>query len=158
REFGIVLLFLRMEAHVFEEDDVAGLHPPQGLLDRRSHALGDEGDGPAEQLAEPLRDRREGESRIDAARAAEVRDEPDRGATLDQRTDRRKRRTDAGVVSDGGLAARRARLAERHVELDANEDALAARVDFADGPLVEPHAGLSGRRRQARAASTRRTR
>src|SRR4029077_16906957 len=62
-------------------------------------------------------------------RAAKMRSQHDAGALLDGEADGRKRFADARVVGDDGIL-------ERNVEIDADENALAAKVEVIDGELV----------------------
>ena len=75
-----------------------------------------------EQLAEPRLDRRQRERGIGALRAAQVGQSTTLGgAALEEELERRQRRADARVVGDAAVL-------ERHVEVDADEDALARDV------------------------------
>ena len=152
RERRIVFLLLRVEADVLEEDDPARRQRAHRLLHFRPDRIGKERDGAPEQLAEPLRDGRQRKLRIASGRPAEMRNETDRRAAFEQHADRGQRGADAGVVGD------RARIVQRHVEVDAHEHALPARIHILHGALAEGHAVASGRRRQARGSWTRRTR
>src|SRR5438045_9672971 len=53
RKSGIVLLFLGVKAQVFEQQNVAILERCHLFLDLWAHAVGREGDGPAQELREP---------------------------------------------------------------------------------------------------------
>src|SRR6185295_19823377 len=57
RERGVALLLFRMEADVFEQDDVARLHRGERLLDLGPDALAQRKDRPTEEFAQPLRAR-----------------------------------------------------------------------------------------------------
>ena len=135
----IVLFLLGMEPDVLEEDDVARRQRAHRLLHAGPDRIGQERHGASQQLAEPLRHRRERQGWIAPLWPPQVRHETDRRAALEQRMDRRQRRADACVV-------RHLVAVERHVEVDPNEHALAARIEVLDRALAERHAASSGRR------------
>ena len=83
-----------------------------------------------EELAQTLGDRPQAEAVLDlAVGPPEVAGQDHPGALAEEGPDRRDRRPDPRVVGD--LA-----VLERDVEVDPDEDALAGRVDVADGELV----------------------
>ena len=67
-----------------------------------------------------------------AIRTAEVAHEDDASVVIDQVLDGRESGLDAGGVAHDAIL-------DRHVEVDADEDALAVDVDVADGLLSESH-------------------
>ena len=121
REAGVVLLLLRVEPQVLEQDDAAFA----GLRDRLRRRLADavfrERDGPPEQLRQP---RRHGTERILGIRLAlrppEVRREDDGRALLEGVLDRREGRADARVLSDPAVF-------DGYVEIDPDERLLPER-------------------------------
>ncbi len=98
RGVGVVLRLAGIEARV---------------LEHAQPVVGDE-------LLEPRRDRRDRERRIVPLRAAEMGADGDlRRVAIEEEPDRRHSRTDSRVVGDRSVL-------ERHIEIRANEDALAA--------------------------------
>ena len=133
-DLGVVLLLALVEADVLENEDLAGLESldsGSGLLAVR---VGDEGHIKAGKLGELGGDGLEGELGLEAGavRTAEVAHEDDAGVVVDQVLDGREGSVDAGGVTDNAVL-------DRHVEVDADEDALAVDVDVADGLLGESH-------------------
>ena len=129
-ELRVVLLLLRVEAEVLQEQDLAVAEALDRVL--RAHAEGVAGhrDRLAHELAEALGHRPEPEAVADlAVRPAEVAGQDDPGALGLQVPDRGQRRPDARVVGDPAIL-------ERDVEVDADEDALARGVEVPDGELV----------------------
>ena len=133
-DLGIILLLALVKADVLEHEDLArleGLDGGSGLL-----AVGvvDEGHVQAGELGELGGDGLEGELGLEAGavRAAEVAHEDDAGVVLDQVVDGRQGGLDAGGVANDAVL-------DRHVEVNADEDALAVDVDVADGLLGESH-------------------
>ena len=97
----------------------AVLEPRDGLGGALTHGVGGEGDRAAEQLAEPLGDRRQGVRRVRLALGpAEVGDHDDPGAGVGQRLDGRDAGADPAVVGDRAAV-------ERHVQVGADQDPLA---------------------------------
>ena len=108
----------RVETQILEEGDVTVPQPVDGGLRRVPNGVAREHDGAAEELTQPLRDRREAVLRIrDAIRPAEMRDNDDAGTRMDELVERRERGPDAPVVGDDLTV-------ERHVEVAADDDAL----------------------------------
>ena len=125
-ELGPLLVGLgrlaRVEPEVLQEDDVTRAGRRDGGRGRLPHRVGGEGDVTAEQLTEPLRDRRQ---RVLVLRGAlgpaEVGADHDGRARLGEGLDRRDGRLDAPVVGD--------RLpVQRDVEVGPDEYPLAAQV------------------------------
>ena len=112
----------RVEADVLEQGDLAVLQRGDGRLGGLADDVRRERDGLAEQLAEAGGDGRERVLVLGRALgAAEVRGHDDARAGVEQRLERRERRADAAVVGDR-------RAVERHVEVGADQHALAAQV------------------------------
>ncbi len=132
REFGIVLLFLGMEAAVFQQGYAALRKLLEPDLDLRPDTVVELHDVHAQELAEPRGDRIHAQSVVGAILGTpQVRDKDDPAARgLAQVINGRQRRADAGVVDD--LA-----VLERDVEVDAHEHALADDVDVLDGLLQD---------------------
>ena len=142
-ELRVVLLLLRVEAEVLEEDRLARPHPLDGVLGADPERVAGHGHVPPQELAQALADRPQPEPVLDlAVGPAEVAGEDDLRARAEERRDRRQGGPDARVVGD--LA-----VGERDVEVDADEDALARGVEVADGQLVHGH-----RRPRRQAAAT----
>jgi hypothetical protein len=111
-----------VEPQVLEQGDIPVLERFDRLLGSRADRVVREHDGLAQQLAEPLRHRSEAVLRVGRAlRPPEVRDDDDARTGMDQRVDRRHRRTDAAVVGDLVVL-------ERHVQVAADQDALALQL------------------------------
>ena len=87
-------------AAVLEQQHLAAPQPPAAASTSAPDHAGRGGDVGADQLAEPGGDRRHRELGLAVLRAAEVRDQDDRGAALAQQLDRRQRGPDPGVVGD----------------------------------------------------------
>jgi len=130
RERRVVLLLLRMEAQVLQQQHLAVAEPPKRVLRPGAKRVAGHGNGLAKELAQPRAHGSEPEAVADlAVRTAEVAREDDARALRLKVADRRDRGADARVVGD--LA-----VLERDVEVDAEEDALARGVQVADGQLV----------------------
>ena len=134
---GIVGFFFGVVAQVFEQQHLAGLELARHFAGHFADAVGREGhvdrfaDLLVEQLAQAVDDRAQRILRIRLALgAAQVRGQNDLGPMLERVFDGGQRGHDAGVVGDG-----RAVFGERHVEVDADEDALVGQFDVANGEL-----------------------
>jgi hypothetical protein len=112
RQLGVVLRLALLVADVLEHHDVAVRDAVERLGERHVDA---------EQLARALRHRLQAELGLAVLRPAEVRGEDEPGPALAQRLQRGKRGADAGVVGDRAVL-------ERDVEVDPDEDPLAAEV------------------------------
>ena len=111
-----------VETHVFEQHDVTVFH--RGDLRLRIGAIRVAGEHhvAAEQFAQALGDRREGQFGNDLAlRAAQVCHEDDLGAVLAQLFDGGQRSLDTTVIGDG-------RTIERNIEVGAHQNALALEI------------------------------
>ncbi len=127
-KFGVVLLFFRVEARVFEKNNVASLHLRAGFLDLFADAVVDECNVPAELFGESLCHGSERELRVRLAfRASEVAGENDHCTFVEEVLDSGQCRNNAGVVADIALSVK------GHVEIDANENFLSLQVDVFDG-------------------------
>ena len=137
----IVLLFLRVEAQVLQEEHLAGTQPLDRVLCPDAQGIARHRDVSAKQLRQTLTDRPKAEAVLHlSVRTAQVAGEDDPSATLEQQVDGRERGPDPRVVGD--LAVRK-----RDVEIDAHEDPLVRDLRVADGHLVH---GRSDRDGQAR--------
>ena len=152
REGRVVLLLLRVEPQVLEQDDlVVRMRLRHGCARRFADAVGGKNDRAPEQLGEARNHRREAVLGHGLAfRATEVRGEDDGCALLERVPDRGQRCPDARVVANHTVF-------DRHVEVDADEDALAGEIEIFDGEfhhgLQAPGSRLSALRRcRARAA------
>ena len=141
-ERSLVLLFLRVEAGVFEDDELAFLALFHGFVHRHAHAIGRELHFRANVLAHAHGARGEGGLGVVAVlRAAQVGACRHLGAGLKEILKGRHRRADAGVVGD--LAGF---LVERHVQVAPHQDFLALEVF-----LLQVRHGLLGLERHCRA-------
>src|SRR6185436_17543937 len=136
-EARVVLLLALMEAQVLKHGDVAGRQGADDLLRHLADAVGREGDGPADELAQLVRHRAQAELRIGTALGpAEVRDDDDLGAAVGQVLEARQQALQPRRI--GYLA-----VAHRHVEIGADKDALAVHIAALGGlELVEVHSFL----------------
>ncbi len=130
RELGIVPLFLGVEAEVLKENAFAGLEALYGVLGAGAKGVTRYRNRHLEQLRESLGDGPQAHAVLDlAVGPAEVAGQNDDGTLSEQCLDRRQCGHDPAVVRD--LA-----VLEGNVEVDADEDALACRVQVPDGELV----------------------
>ena len=115
-----------MVAHVFEKQHAA-IRKGFALGFRLgADAIGSEFNRLPQQLSQAGGHRRQAVLRIDfALGAAEMRSEHESRAALDGQTKRRQRFADARIV-------RNARTFERHVEIHADENALAGQIEIAN--------------------------
>src|SRR6185437_15097455 len=127
REAVVVLLLAHVEAAVLEQHHLAGLHADA------VHPVAHQGHLAAKELAQARGDRCEriGGRELAFLRAPEVRGDHHRGALVEREADARDRGADARVVGD------RARSVLRHVQVRANEHALAGEVEV--GHLQDFH-------------------
>jgi hypothetical protein len=140
-ELGIVLLFLGVEAEIFEKERLAGLEVADHLGGDIADAIGREGnvlivaEDVVEQLAQTIDDGTKAHGEDDfSLGAAEVRAEDDASLAAQGVFDGGDGLTDAGVVSDtGGVIGTIGR--ERNVEVDSDEDAFIGEVQVADRQL-----------------------
>ncbi len=134
---GVVLGLPGIEAGVLQQEHVAGTQVRHGVLDRRPHQLVHLAHRGTQEVGEPGRDRVQAQGRVWAALGpAQMRGQDDLGPLLPQVLDGREGRPDAGVVGDLPVL-------QRHVEVDADQDALAGHVHVADRLLG--HVALSAR-------------
>ena len=115
REAVVVLLFLGMEAEIFEQQQLAGFDRlrlrARGLAD----AVGRQRDRAREQLAQPFGHGLERQLRVGPALGTtEMRGEHDGGAAIESQPERGNHRAQPGVVGDGSPV-------EGRVEVGADE-------------------------------------
>ena len=140
---GIVLLLLRVEAHVLQEHHVARLHGLHHGLRLGPDAVRREGHLAAQQLRQPLRDRREAVFLVRLLRPSEVAHEDEGGTLLVQDVvQRRQRGGDARVIRDLPFL-------QGHIEVHPDEDALLPQIDVANGLLGHTHAPCTGSNRHS---------
>ena len=146
-ELGRVPRFARVEAEVFEKQDVAGpeFRRPAALA---SNHLGLKADRLAEELLEPLGDRPQAERRVGLpAGPAQMRGNHHRGALLAGGADSGKSGVEATVI-------RHASVFERCVQIGPQQEATAAQVEVGKRqfPGVRGHGGanLTFRRLESR--------
>ena len=118
----VLALLARVEAQVLEQRDVAVAEPVDGRPGAVADRVGRELDRPAEHLGQPLGDRGEAVllHRL-ALGPAQVRAHDHAGAAVGEVGDRRRAGPDPAVVGDRAAV-------QRHVEVRADEDPLAAEV------------------------------
>ena len=93
RELRVVLLLLRVEAEVLEQQHLAGLHALDGILRAGAERVAGDRDVLPEQLGETLRDRPQAERVLDlAVGPPEVARQDHASALLEQAADRRDAR------------------------------------------------------------------
>ena len=133
-DLGVVLLLALVEADVLEDEDLAILEGVDGGLGLLAVGVVDELHVIAGNLGELVGGRLEGELGLGAVAlgAAEVAHEDDLGALVLEVLDGRDGGAHAGVVGHDAVL-------QRHVEVDAHEDALARDVGVAHGLLGESH-------------------
>ena len=145
-----------LEADVLQQGDVAvgelG-HDPGGV---RPDHVGGEGDGPAEQLAEPRCDRPQGRAArgplgiVRALGPAQVRHDDHPGPAVDQLLDRRQARPDPAVVGDARLL--RIGQVQRHVQVSPQQYPAAADREVLDAlHRYDSRAAMSAVRSASRA-------
>ncbi len=130
RELGVVLLFLGVEAQVFEQQHFAG----RGLhgFHFRPDAIGRHLHRAAEQFAQARRHRLQTHFRIRLAFGPpEVGRQDDAGAVFERVLNGGQRRLDALVAGDFHVAP--LILLERHIEIHADEDPLPVQIEIANG-------------------------
>jgi len=141
--FGHVVLFLdlallfRVEAGVFEHEDVAGFHGGDFFVG--VGAVGGEGDRFAEHFGEVFGDGLEAEIGFIAffGRAAEVAHQDEAAAVVEDVFDRGEGAGDPGVVFDDPFF-------DRNVEVHAHDNALAFEIDVAKRFLIHDFLFLFG--------------
>src|SRR5689334_5018648 len=127
----VVLLFAIVEAKIFKQHDVAGLHLGDEIFYGRADTVRRKDHFLAEKAAQPFGNRSQAEFGIELAfRAAKVRTEDGFAAVVDDAVDGGKSRTDAGVVGD------LQRIVQRYVEIGADDDPLAREGHVIDRLLV----------------------
>ena len=129
----IVLFFFRMEAGVFQAQDIAVLHPGDGGFRFRADAVFGESHRPLDDARDFGGDGLQRILRIKPLRPVEMRQQDHLAALVGELGDGRDDLLDAGGVGD--LA-----VLHRHVEVDAQQDALAFDVG-----VVEAAEGVHGR-------------
>jgi hypothetical protein len=128
RQCLVVLLFALVETAIFEQHDLARL---EVLVPRAAvHPVTNQRYLTPEELRQPSGDGSEriGLAELPLGGPTEVRGHHHRSAAIERIADRRDRSADARVVGD------RASL-DRHVEVDADEDAAAREVEVLDRTL-----------------------
>lgn len=126
REARVVGLLLLVEAQVLEQEQFAGAEALDRVLGADAERVAGDRDVAPDELGQAQADRPQPERVLDlAVRPPEVARQDDPRLRVEERGDRRNRRTDARIVAD--LA-----VGDRDVEVDSDEDALAGDVDVAD--------------------------
>ena len=133
-DLGIVLLLTLIEADVLENEDLARLDGGNGLGGLLTIRVGNKSNVKARELGELLGDRLEGELGLEASAlgTAEVAHEDDASVVLDEILDGGKGSLDAGGIAHDAVL-------DRHIEVNANENAFAVDIDVADGLLGKGH-------------------
>jgi len=127
-EFGVALLFARLETEVFENDDVAVGQRGDFRFRVGADGVGREVDFRVrKEFAETNRRRFQRVFGVRfVLRTAEVAHQNDLTAAFEDGFDRRERHTDAAIVGDVPV------FVERDVEIDANQNLLTGDVDVSD--------------------------
>src|SRR6202022_3088420 len=129
-EFWIVRFFLRLKAQILQQRDVALLHCGDDLFRHFADRVVTKDDWLIDQSVQIITDRSQ-RVFLDALtfRAAEVRHQNRLRLLLAKIIDRRQRFADSRVVCDFNLVAV---LFDRHIEIDASQNALPANIDISD--------------------------
>ena len=147
RETAVVLLLAGVEAGVLEQKDIAFLHGRDRLRRRFADAILGEGHRAPEHVRQGCSDRLQGLLRVAPLRPAEMGQEDDLAALVGDLLDGRDHALEAGPVGD-------APVLHRHVEVDADEDALALQIGAVERahahPRQAPQAGISAPRARTR--------
>ena len=134
RKLGIVLLLTLVETDVLENEDLARLDGGDSLSSLLAVGVGDKGNIETRELSELLGDGLEGQLGLEAGAlgTAEVAHENDASVVLNEVVDGGQGSLDAGGVANDAIL-------DRHVEVNADENALAVDIDVADGLLGKGH-------------------
>jgi len=125
----VVLLFACVEAHILQEEELAGAKALHRIFGSASKCITSGRDHHLQVIGESLGRRSEAQSvNHFPVGSPEVGRNDERGAILEERFDRWYRCSNPRVVDD--LSVR-----ERHIEVNAQKDARFARVEFANGSL-----------------------
>ena len=125
-EGRIVLLFFLVEAGVFQAEDVAVLHRGDGLGRGLADAVVGEGDRLLDDLRQRRRDGLQRILGVASLRPAEMREQDDLAALVGNFGDGRRDALEPGRVGDAAVF-------HGHVEVDAQQHALALHVDVIEG-------------------------
>ena len=125
-EVGIVLLFALMEARILQTKNIARLHRADRSLRLVADAILGEGDWTADDLRGRCRDRSQRLLGVRSLWAAEMREQDDLAAFVGDFGDGRLDALDAGRV-------RHRAVFHRHVEINAQQDALVLDVGVVEG-------------------------
>ena len=137
REGWVILLFTNMEADVLQQEELSWSESIYRIIGPHAERVACGWNHQLQVVCQTLRRRSQPQTVNHLpVWATEMRGEHNRGSVLKERLDRWDRGANARVVHH--LAVR-----ERHVEIDAQEDALATRIKFADRAL--PRCGLKRR-------------
>ena len=133
-DLGVVLLLTLVETDVLENEDLARLDGGDSLGSLLAVSVGDKGNVETRELGELLGDRLKGELRLEASTlgTAEVAHEDDASVVLNEIVDGGQGSLDTGGVANDAIL-------DRHVEVNADENALAVDIDIADGLLGKGH-------------------
>ncbi len=130
RKSGIVGLFLRMETHIFEQQHFPIAQRFRFRFSFRTHAIGDKRYRLAKQFLQARCHRRKAVLRVHFAFGpSEMRGENQASAAAHRQLQRRQRLADARVVAHFAAV-------QRHVEIHADENALALQVEVANRKFV----------------------
>ena len=133
-DLGIVLLLTLVKTDVLENEDLARLDGGDSLSSLLAVGVGDEGNIETRELSKLLGDGLEGQLGLEAGAfgTAEVAHEDDASIVLNEIVDGGQGSLDAGGVANDAIL-------DRHVEVNADENALAVDIDVADGLLGKGH-------------------
>ena len=133
-DLGIVLLLTLVKTDVLENEDLARLDGGDSLSSLLAVGVGDKGNVETRELSEFLGDGLEGQLGLEAGAlgTAEVAHEDDASVVLNEIVDGGQGSLDAGGVANDAIL-------DRHVKVNADENALAVDIDVADGLLGKGH-------------------
>ena len=133
-DLGIVLLLTLVKTDVLENEDLARLDGGDGLGGLLAISVGDKSNIETRELGELLGDGLEGKLGLEAGAlgTAEVAHEDNASIVLNEIVDGGQGSLDTGGVANDAIL-------DRHVEVNADENALAVDIDVADGLLGKGH-------------------
>ena len=133
-DLGIVLLLTLVKTDVLENEDLARLDGSDSLSSLLAVGVGDKGNVETRELSELLGDGLEGQLGLEAGAlgTAEVAHEDDASVVLNEIVDGGQGSLDTGGVANDAIL-------DRHVKVNADENALAVDIDVADGLLGKGH-------------------
>ena len=133
-DLGIVLFLTLVKTDVLENEDLARLDGGDSLSSLLAVGVGDKGNVETRELSELLGDGLEGQLGLEAGAlgTAEVAHEDDASVVLNEVVDGGQGSLDTGGVANDAIL-------DRHVKVNADENALSVDIDVADGLLGKGH-------------------